>query len=144
NCPRELVEVQPFQVVPPELLGWARDRGIPEPPAEVCSAHGPSSSTVSSQEPSLTITSPTHGAVLQISPEIPASVQKLEFSAVGIGLPSAARVELWVNDLLLGSFQEAPYRFTWQLSPGNHTFRAIAKDAAGNILTTGEASILVQ
>lgn len=143
NCPQELVELQLFQVVPPDLRGWARERGIAEPPVEECSAHGLPSQGLS-KEPRLTITSPTHGAVLRISPEIPPELQKLELTAVATGLGGGARVELWVDGIQLGSFQGTPHRATWQIASGNHRFRAVARDSAGSILASDEVTILVE
>jgi len=40
-CPPESVEVQVFEIYPPEADDWVRQQGIPQPPREHCTIHGP-------------------------------------------------------------------------------------------------------
>ncbi len=143
GCPPELVEERVFQFVPPELQAWARERGIPEPPSEICTVHGPvpASSEVRGR---LRLSSPSQGVVLQISPDLPLSLQRIELSAAGSGLGSGVRVELLVDGARLATFDAPPYRTSWQLLSGRHLFRAVALDSAGNTLAWDEVAIDVE
>ncbi len=143
GCPDELVEERVFLVVPPELQGWARSRDIPEPPGQVCALHGPVP-PAEVDRPRLLLVSPSHGVVLQISPDLPSHLQRVEVAAVGSRLGAGVRVELLVDGVRLASFGSPPYRATWQLVPGEHTFRAVAVDAGGGTLAWDEVAIVVE
>mgnify|MGYP001057884761 FL=1 len=41
-CPPEEVETTVFTVYPAEAADWVAEEGLPQPPTEMCSAHGPS------------------------------------------------------------------------------------------------------
>ncbi len=45
-CPPGEVEVQVFEMYPPEASDWVRESQIPQPPAEYCPLHGPSPTTM--------------------------------------------------------------------------------------------------
>ncbi|MHB1161083.1 MAG: penicillin-binding protein 1C [Chloroflexota bacterium] len=143
GCPPELVEERVFQFVPPELQMWARERGVPEPTAEPCTTHGPADPD-SGRRPRLLLTSPSQGGVLQITPDLPRELQRVEVAAAGSGLGSRVRVDLLVDGVPLATFEEPPYRATWQLSPGRHLFRAVALDPDGETLAWDELSITVE
>lgn len=142
GCPSDLVEERVFLVVPPELQAWARERGIPEPPTRTCTAHGPVSPVP--DRPRLLLTSPAQGAVLQISPDLPRGLQRVEVAAAGSGLGEQARVQLLVDGVLAGSFDSPPYRATWELLPGRHLFRAVALGPAGDLLAWDEVAVTVE
>lgn len=143
GCPPELVEERVFQFVPPELQMWARERGIPEPPADGCPVHGPVAPE-SGGRPRLQFSSPSHGAVLQISPDLPLGLQRVEVAAAGAGLGSGVRVDLLVDGQPLARFDEPPFRTTWPLSPGRHLFRAEVLSPGGETLAWDEVSIVVE
>ncbi len=143
NCPPELVEERVFQFVPPELQEWAQERGIPEPPTQQCSLHGPAA-PLSGGVPRLRLTSPAQGVVLQISADLPRALQKIEVAAAGSGFAGPVRVELRVDGTGLAVFDAPPYRAGWQLLPGRHLFRAVALDPAGATLAEDEAAISVE
>ena len=143
DCPPELVEERVFQFVPPELQEWARKVGIPEPPTELSPVQG-QKRPPEGVHPRLILTSPSPGTVLQISPDLPSALQKIEVVAAGSGLAGPVRVELQVDGARLASFDAPPYRATWQLSPGRHLFRALTLDPAGKPVAQDEAAILVE
>lgn len=141
NCPPELVEERVFLVVPPELQPWARERGVPEPPTEACGLHGPPF-PVAGDRPRLVFTSPSPGATLQISPDLPPTLQRIMVAAAGSAV--RGRVELQVDGVPLAAFDAPPYRATWQLLPGRHLFRAVALDGAGTTVASDEVAIMVE
>ena len=142
GCPSDLVEERVFLVVPPELQAWARERGMPEPPTRTCTAHGPVSPLPG--RPRLLLTSPAQGAVLQISPDLPRSLQRVEVAAAGSGLGEQARVRLLVDGVPMESFDSPPYRATWELVPGRHLFRAVAVGPADEPLAWDEVAVTVE
>jgi hypothetical protein len=52
--------------------------------------------------------------------------------------PFMAKVEFYVDKVLVGESEAAPYGVIWKAKAGSHTLRAVAADRAGN---TAEASI---
>ena len=151
DTPPDRIEQRVFLVLPPELQEWGRARGVPEVPAgregegpaRAASAPAPGGPT-SSTGPRLLISSPSKGAVLQISPDLPLSLQRLEITGAGAGLPPGARVQFLVDGEALASFEAPPYRATWQLRPGRHVFVAQALAGNGPTLAQDEASVTVE
>jgi penicillin-binding protein 1C len=45
-CPPSEVEIQVFEVYPPEASDWVRESQIPQPPSEYCDIHAPSAATL--------------------------------------------------------------------------------------------------
>jgi len=45
-CPPNEVEIQVFEVYPPEASDWVRESQIPQPPSEYCDIHAPSAATL--------------------------------------------------------------------------------------------------
>src|SRR5438105_1235085 len=57
------------------------------------------------------------------------------------GLSNVATVEFLIGSLRLGVAQTAPYQVSWNTGygkDGNYSFQAIARDAAGRTIATGE------
>ncbi len=90
------------------------------------------------------MTSPSHGAVLQISRDLPRALQRVEVAAASSGVGEEARVELRVDGSRLAVFDAPPYRTTWQVSPGQHRFEAVALAPDGSVLAAAEAQITVE
>jgi membrane carboxypeptidase/penicillin-binding protein PbpC len=83
-CPREFVEARTFTIYPPEASEWVQEQGIPQPPTEQCSAHGPSHSDVD-----VSITSPrpfqTVGGVVTVTGNARAGSQERYWLQIGAG-----------------------------------------------------------
>jgi penicillin-binding protein 1C len=141
--PPEQVEERVYEFVPPELQAWARGVGIPEPPAGASPVQSQASSPRDTQ-PRLILTSPSPGMTLQISPDLPRALQKIDVAAAGSGLGGSVRVELQVDGARLGAFDAPPYRANWQIAPGRHLFRVVALDPSGKIVAQDEGSIVVE
>ena len=143
TTPPELVEERVYEFVPPELQAWARSVGIPDPPTGASPVQG-QTSPPGGVQPRLVLTSPSTGTVLQISPDLPRALQKIEVAAAGSGLRSEVRVVLEMDGVSLAVFESPPYRATWQLQPGRHQLRAVALDPSGKVLAQDEGSIVVE
>lgn len=75
-------------------------------------------------------------------PQVSLRVEESEGASDGIVLHAQAsdnlelvRVELYVNDIQVGSITRAPFSLYWEGSPGSHQARAVAYDLAGNTST---------
>ncbi len=143
STPPQLVEERVFEFVPPELQAWARKVGIPEPPTELSAVQG-QQPTSGGLRPRLMLTSPSPGTVLQISPDLPLALQKIEVTAAGSGFGGSVRVEFQVDGVRVAAFDAAPYSATWQLKAGHHLFRAVAVDSSGRVLAQDEVAITVE
>ncbi len=87
--------------------------------------------------PTASITSPANGAAVTGTVAITASASD------NVGVTS---VTILVDGASVGSDTSAPYSVSWNtagVTAGSHTIRAQAKDAAGNIGTSGSVSVTV-
>jgi hypothetical protein len=98
----------------------------------------PPPSSGDSTAPSVSLTSPANGATLSGTVTLTASAS----DNVGV-----TGVWFTVDDTTVGSEDtSAPYQTSWNtttVSNGSHTLRAHARDAAGNVTTSGTLSITV-
>lgn len=95
---------------------------------------GPAADTTA---PTVAISSPGNGAT--VSGSVPVSITASD--NVGV-----ARVDLYVNNQLVGSDTTSPYSVTWDSTAtanGSYTLQAKAYDAAGNVGTSGSVTINV-
>lgn len=95
---------------------------------------GSATTTGDTQAPVVAITSPVSGATL---------VAKQNITATASDNVGVTKVEFYTDGKLLGTFANAPYSTYWntrKLSVGQHTIKATAYDAAGNI---GSAQVSV-
>lgn len=143
DTPAELVEQRVFEVVPPELEAWAREQGMPQPPA-VLSVRDGRATQSGAERLRIALTSPARDAVFQISPDLPARLQKVNVAASASGLDGRSRIEIRVDGVLLASLEAPPFQVSWQLAAGRHRFRVAVLDAAGAVLASDEAEIAVE
>lgn len=134
SCPPGQVRERVYAFVPEEAIPWAREVGLPLPPLSPYQPGLPldASDPLQAGQPlQVALVSPHPESVVEVSREIPLDSQRLVIEAlVTRGVPS--QVELYQDGSLLASLKDAPYRLTWRLAPGTHTFRAIAYDSQGN------------
>lgn len=89
-------------------------------------------------QPTVTLTSPAAGAILQP----PGSVTLRADAADADGVVS--KVDFYQDGTLVGSAAAAPYSFSVSsLAPGTHTFSAVASDDRGGAATSAPASVVV-
>jgi fibronectin type 3 domain-containing protein len=80
---------------------------------------------IDTQSPSLTITNPANGSVI---------TQPIAIDASAADEAGIAKVELFIDDQLLGTLTAAPYSFNWNTdntADGAHAIRVVATDIAG-------------
>jgi 1A family penicillin-binding protein len=87
----------------------------------------------------LIFTSPDHGSVFRLVPNIPADKQKIRVSVRPADGLRLSKIRLLVNGQPLVEGPET----LWQMSPGRYTFEAVGIDAAGNQVFGGKVSIEV-
>jgi subtilisin family serine protease len=114
-----------------QYFGWGRVDAA----AAVVKAQQTSASDT--QNPSVSITSPTGGSVTGV---VPVDVKATD--NVGV-----ARVELYARGSLVAADSVAPYRFSWdtsRLAKGSAKLEARAYDPAGNTAVSTQASVTVK
>jgi len=86
----------------------------------------------------LLLISPDPQTIYRISPRLPADEQRIVVEAQ----PGAqlTKVTLLADGLSLATLTRPPYRALWTLTPGEHSFRAVGRDASGEI---SESEIVV-
>jgi 1A family penicillin-binding protein len=142
-CPGGAVE-KVYAFVPIEAVPWARAAGVPLPPVPpytsgAATVHAPENSATGCAGVSLV--SPANAAVFRLSREIRVGDQMLRIEA----LPSCPvrDVEFYVDQTVVGSAQDAPYKVDWQLTEGVHEIRARTIDADNREAWTQKASVTV-
>ena len=83
--------------------------------------------TVDNTAPDVSITYPGDGDVLEY-----ASNRQITFQVTAVDNLSLAVVEFYVDGVLVGSLEEAPFALTWNARRGEHRLLVLARDRAGN------------
>ncbi len=115
NTPPERRHTTTVLDLPPAAQTWARAEGLTLL-SDLLAASGDETSTNVSAP--LRLTSPTQGSVYRLSPGMDADAQRIIVEAVAeAGL---SQISLWMDGILLGTFEEGPYRLWWPLAEGMH------------------------
>ncbi len=144
GCQGPQVE-QVYRILPLDARDWGRKQGIPEPPTRSCMdalvAHGQDLKTAGwktengeRRTQALVITHPAPNSTFALSPELPASAQRIEITARPAGSIPLRQVTLLVDGRPLATLTRPPYRTLWQLEEGTHEVRAVGVDAEGQRL----------
>jgi len=88
--------------------------------------------TLDNTPPQVAISYPQAGQEISLAQEPQVALQ------AQVNDPFLAKVEFYVDDVLAGESDTAPFGVVWQAKEGSHTLRVVATDRAGN---TAEASI---
>lgn len=83
--------------------------------------------TVDNTPPELSVTFPQDGDELAY-----ASNHQISFQAQASDNLSLASVEFYIGSVRVGSFEQAPFRLSWNATRGEHELRVVARDRAGN------------
>ncbi|MDO8690208.1 MAG: transglycosylase domain-containing protein, partial [Dehalococcoidia bacterium] len=140
GCPPGSTVEKVFTFVPEEAMAWASAAGLPLPQRAAYQAAPPGGDPVSLW---VRLVSPGPGEVLALSREIPLESQQLVLEALAGGPTPVAQVELYDNGSLVETLRQAPYRTWWGLTPGEHSFRAVAYDGQGHRSESAPASVTV-
>lgn len=104
--------------------------GVPPPIVDII-GEAPPLYTETAAAPSVSISSPSDGAVIAAESEVPV---KLLATAVGGAI---CEVEVVVSGVSIGTDQEAPYEVTWgEVAPGTYELQASARDFRGGMATS--------
>jgi hypothetical protein len=88
--------------------------------------------TLDNTPPQVAVSYPQAGQEVSLAQEPQVALQ------AQVNDPFLAKVEFYVDDILVGESDLAPYGVFWQARAGEHTLRVVATDRAGN---SAEASI---
>jgi 1A family penicillin-binding protein len=147
DTPPERIVERLFTVLPPEAQEWAREQGLPEPPA-AAEVNGEGSegklARASGEELSLLMVDPDAGAVYRLDPALPRDAQRIQVLVRPGAGASLRQVTLLVDGRALAQFGAPPYKALWQLEPGRHVFSAEGVDISGSPLTSDEVWVEVQ
>jgi len=161
-CPEEYVTLRNYTLYPSEAQEWARSKGIPQPPlsySPLCPEEGelvalhdftanpfdrpPLGDPSQQLERCLVLSSPDQGGIYRIVKGMPLEHQKIKV-ALYVACDAPVRtVTMLVDGRPLAGLTTPPFETFWTLSPGTHSFSAIALDASGNKLSSNGISITV-
>jgi 1A family penicillin-binding protein len=114
--PARVVE-RVYLVLPPEAEEWARQQGLPGPPAGVAAGEP------GRLDAALVLISPDPNSVWRLAPALPAGSQRLRIAArTTVAL---AELTLLADGVPVASLENGPYEALWTLAPGPHTFQAV-------------------
>lgn len=124
STPTNRIVEKVFLVLPPEAESWARQAGIPRPPADEGAGVRGSGPGI------IAITSPDPQTVYHLTPLIPAESQQIRITAVSaVPLRSLTFV---LDGRPLATLGAPPFEMWWRLAAGDHQLEIVGKDAAGS------------
>lgn len=161
-CPEQCVVERDYTLYPPEAQEWARSKGIPQPPATYSPLCPPENDLValhnstaeplnrlplpdSSAQPEscLILSSPYQGAAYRIVKGMPLEHQRIKVALYAACDAQLKTVTMFVDGQPFAELATPPFETFWMLSPGSHSFSAMALDASGKELGGNEVSITV-
>jgi len=129
------IDSEVYTLLPAEAQAWAREHGLPQPPA----VSAPSVSVSGSA--AILLTSPDAGAVYRLDPTLPRDAQRIAIAAEAA--PGITEVTLLLDSRPLAQFSAPPYTVLWPLEPGEHSFSAVGVDAEGERVSSEAVRITV-
>jgi penicillin-binding protein 1C len=130
-----------FRELPPEAETWALTVGLSMPPRQMCAA-ADMPEPQGSDAPVPSVLAPAPGAVFRISAAIALERQRIALQAQAGGDVSILRIVL--DDSVVETFDEPPYRAIWQLTPGNHRMYVEVHDRSGRQVRSAVTHFVVQ
>ncbi len=133
--------------LPPAVQPWARKHGlllINDLMAGMAASSEGDSAGAAAQTADvsgLALVSPASHTVYRLNPGLPEDSQRIPIEAVGPN--QLSQVTIWIDNALLASFDQPPYRVFWQLAPGEHILRAEAKTNQGETIISEPVQIEV-
>jgi len=146
ECPPEWRVLRRVTIWPPELLPWAEERGLALPEGFGQQAVEGNTSTgeqAPSEERGLRLLAPDSHSSFAISREVPWELQKLEVVAFCDPALRVRRLVLLVDGIQEHVWLAPPYRYFWQLAPGEHLFSLQAINERGNSIVSAPVRIVV-
>jgi membrane peptidoglycan carboxypeptidase len=158
STPSNVLRTQTFWALPHEYQAWARENGIPQPPAGVeatvaergQNSRGSRSALDNEGEPigdmAIRLTSPEGNRVYRLDARLPADAQRVAVTAAP-GAQLAAdepAVTLLLDGAPLALVEGPDYTAWWQLQAGQHTFQALAVGASGRQATSAPVTVLIE
>jgi len=145
--PPEYVRPRIYWVLPYEYQAWARENNIPQPPSLAIDASQlhQVAFNASATSSSLQLTSPDPNQTYRLDPGLPLSAQKLPITArPGPALAAqGAPVTLLLDGAPFAAVGAPDYTAWWPLSPGQHTFQAIATSENGGAEKSEPVTVFV-
>jgi 1A family penicillin-binding protein len=150
--PAERTALRTFRLLSPEAELWALQNDLPRPPRVLCtptltagaldeeSAGAPAAPLGGSSLPR--VLSPAPGAVFALAPGVPSERQRIELLAVAPD--DAAELTIYLDGVVLATFEGPPYRALWPLRPGQHRVSVELRDTRGVIRRGEEVAFVVQ
>lgn len=138
--------VRTYRRLPAEAEAWARSHGLPQPPKAICPdvsgatpAGRPDLPSAQPARPALV--APADGSIFAISPGVPIERQQIIIQAqAGSDVES---LTIFLDDVALATFTQAPYQVFWQLTPGDHRVYVVATNRQQQTWKSAETHVLV-
>jgi 1A family penicillin-binding protein len=151
DTPPERIVERVYTILPPELVEWGRDQGLPTPPGDPLLGQsnddptvGRETRPVSPSHSPLLVLSPDPWTVYRLSRRLPADEQRIVVEAQPGSNVQPAEVTLLADGRPLATLSRPPYRALWTLTPGEHTFQAAGRDASGEAMASTTVVITVK
>jgi 1A family penicillin-binding protein len=139
--------VRSYRRLPLEAEVWATAQGLPQPPKAICpAAFGAAPAAASdrlatAQPPTPTLIAPADGSIFALSPGVPLDRQQIGIQAqAGSDVSS---LTIFLDDVALATFTQAPYQTLWQLTPGSHRIYVVATNRHQQTWRSPETNFIV-
>jgi 1A family penicillin-binding protein len=143
DAPPQHVTEKVAMFLPPEASEWAHEQEGTSSIRFIITPLGEQGSTSPQIQPGVVLTHPDHNATYRLVRTVPAETQRIEVRALPLVADEVMQVRLYVDEGLLAALDNPPYSVLWQLSAGEHTFRAEATDGLGQIWSSQAVHLTV-
>jgi 1A family penicillin-binding protein len=138
--PPEDIREEVGTFLPAEAAEWAYEQSLTTGAHYFLAEPGGGSGGVALQT-QVAVTQPVDGASYRIVSSIPAANQRIPVTAAPVG--SLVTIRLYADEQLIATLQGPPYSVLWQLTVGQHSFRAEGVDPSGHIWSSDPVQITV-
>ncbi len=138
-------EIRSYRLLPPEAEAWASAHGWPLPPKAICpAAFGAAPAGVPglrAHTPAPVLLAPVEGSIFALSPGVPLDRQQIIIQAQAGS--AVGTLTIFLDDVALASFTQAPYQTFWQLAPGRHRVQIVVTDRQQQTWKSPETHFIV-
>jgi len=143
DTPSDYREPQPALVLPADASPWAYEQAQRTDMLIVTGLGDEPEGSASHGVTCIRLASPQVNDTYRLSSQIPAVQQRIAVSALPTSLANLTVVEVIVDGTTVARFRQPPFNILWQLTPGQHTFQAVAEYADGRSCQSDAVTVTV-
>jgi 1A family penicillin-binding protein len=130
--------------LPPEASEWAHEQETASGTWFIITTPSQPGLDTPATQSRIILTHPSPNTTYRLVPNVPIDTQCIEVRALPLAPDDLVQVKLYVDGQLLAALDKPPYFVLWQLTAGEHAFRAEAIDRSGHTWSSPAVHITVE